>query len=171
MITQLESEVAVTIPKIWDDPPIEITVSREAVEVNYTKYTLDSLLPLVRDPAQAPAVIGKVSLVFEGYENDPRKLWEVPEVRVFLQRLDGEFAYWYFLADLTRDTLYILAACVCRIEVSGSRVIFNKDDLLNFSVRQFDAMNQLFREWNLPQEEKAVRDERIIKYFSGVEVQ
>ena len=168
---RIESEVAVTIPKIWDDPPIEITVSREAVEVNYTKYTIDSLLPLVRDPAQAPTSVGRVRLIFEGYENDPRKLWHIPEARLFVGTLDWKFPYWHYLADLASDTLYVVAACVCAIEDREGVIIFNKNDLLNFGIRQSENMIELFREWNLPEEQEAARNEQIINYFSGVPVQ
>ena len=157
--------------KIWDDPPTVVNVSRQTVEFNSTKGTLDLLWPMVRDPALVHAALGKLVLVFEGWEDDARKLWQIHEVRLFVQTLDMEFPYWIFLADLSRDTLYTAAACMCRIEEQGSVTVFRKDDLLNFSVRQFGAMNELFRQWHLPQEEKLARDEEVAKYFTGVQVQ
>ena len=86
------------IPKIWPDPPIEVNVPREAVEVNYTRPTLDSLWPLVRDPELAPSSLGRLRLVFDG-------------------------------------------------------------------------LNELSREWKLPEEEKAARSEEVAKYFTRVQVQ
>jgi hypothetical protein len=159
------------LPKIWPDPPIVINVSRQAVEVNYTKSTLDLLWPLVRDPAQAPSALGRLRLVFDGYENDSRKLWHIPEARLFIGTLDWQFPYWHFLADLASDTLYIVAACVCAIEDRGGVIIFNKDDLLNFAIRQFGGLNELVREWKLSEEEESARSEEVARYFTGVQVQ
>ena len=164
------------IPKIWNDPPIVITVPRQAVESNYTQSTLDQLWPLVRDPAQAREAAGRLVLSFEGFERDAGQIWfdivwQIPEARLFVAMLAQDFPFWFFLADLSGDTLYTVAACVCRIEVRGSETIFNKDDLLAFSVDQFDGMNRLYEQWNLPAEEKSARVEQVTQYFKEVRVE
>jgi hypothetical protein len=162
--------------KIWDDPPIVVTVSRKDVESNYTQPTLRSLWPLVRDAEQVRSSLGRLVLSFEGFGKDAGtiwfdEVWQVPEARLFVEMLAQEFPFWFFLADLSGDTLYRVAACVCRVEVRGSETIFNKDDLLAFSVNQFDGMNRLYEQWDLPQEEKAERVEQVTQYFARVPVE
>ena len=167
-------------PKIWDDPPIVVTVSRDAIASNDIQSTLDQLRPLVQDREQVLQNAGRLVLSFEGYGNDdgskiwyddPRKVCENPEIRAFVDMLAHEFPYWFYVADLKSDTLYILATCVCRIEVRGSETIVNKEDLLAFAVDQYDGMNQLYDEWKLPADEKPAREEQVARYFKKVAVQ
>jgi|SRR6266851_6988778 len=162
--------------KIWDDPPIVVTVSRQDVESNQVEPTLDSLRSLLRDPTQIPANLGRLVLSFEGFGKNTGaiwfdEVWQVPEGRSFVEMLDREFPFWFFFADLSGDTLYTVAACVCRIEVRGSQTIFSKEDLLAFDVRQIEGMNEIFKKWNLPEEEKSARVEQIAQYYRAVPVE
>jgi len=159
------------IGKIWDDPPIVVTVSRQDVEINNPRTTVDALQPLVRDPAAAQSTFGRVVLKFEGYDADARQVWQIPDVRWFVQTVDREFSYWFFVADLSGDTLYTVAACLCRIEERGSATVFNKNDLFNLYAVQFQWMSQVFRSANMPQEEQTARTEKLRKYFSSVPAQ
>jgi hypothetical protein len=162
--------------KIWDDPPIVVTVARKDVESNNAQPTLDSLMSLLQDPTHAPANLGRLVLSFEGFGKSSGaiwfdEVWQVTEARSFVGMLDQEFPFWFFFADLSGDTLYTVAACVCRIEVRGSQTIFNKEDLLAFDVRQFEGMNEIFRNMNLSEEEKSARVEQLTQYFKGVPVE
>jgi hypothetical protein len=166
----LTSEGGKIIGKIWDDPPIVVTVSRQDVESNNPRTTVDRLWPLVREPLVHKA-FGKLVLKFEGYEGDSRQLWQIPEVRWFVQTVDREFSYWFFVADLSGDTLYTVAACMCRLEERGSETVFNKNDLFNFYAVQFARLSEVFREANLPQADQPARVAELRKYFSSVPAQ
>jgi len=164
------------VKKIWDDPPIVVAVSRTDVESNNVQPTLDSLRSLLQDPAQIPGNLGRLVLSFEGFGKNSGaiwwdEVWQVPQSRLFVEMLDQEFPFWFFFADLSGDTLYTIAASVCRIEVRGSQTIFNKEDLLAFDVRQFESMNEIFRKWNLPDDEKSARVELLTQYFANVPVE
>ena len=167
----LTSEGGKIIGKIWDDPPVVVTVSRQDVEINNPRTTVDRLWPLVRDPAQVHAAFGKLVLKFEGYDGDGRQVWQIPEVRWFVQTVDREFSFWFFLADLSGDTLYTVAACLCRLEERGSATVFNKNDLFNFYAVQFARLSEVFRTAKLPKEEHSARIEQLRKYFSSVPAQ
>ena len=50
----------------------------------------------------------RVDLRCTGYDSDSRELWEIPEVRAFVQRLDQQFPYWcYFLSRNGEDLLWL----------------------------------------------------------------
>jgi hypothetical protein len=162
--------------KIWGDPPIVVTVSRQDVDSNNVQPTLDSLRSLLQDPAQIRANLGRLVLSFEGFGKKTGaiwfdEVWQVPQGRSFVGKLDEEFPYWFFFGDLSGDTVYTVAACVCRIEVRGPLTIFNKEDFLALDVRQFEAMNELFRKWSWTEEEYSARVEQLIQYFKGVPVE
>lgn len=40
-----------------------------------------------------------MSLSFHGYDTDPRPLWEINDVRQFVQELDEAFPEWLYFAD------------------------------------------------------------------------
>jgi len=44
----------------------------------------------VRSSALAPQAQGKLELLFDGFNDDKRELWQIPEVRRFVARLDAE---------------------------------------------------------------------------------
>ncbi len=46
----------------------------------------------------------KVNIVFTGINPGDKNLWEIPEVRKYIQKLDDEFPYWlYFLSKESGD--------------------------------------------------------------------
>jgi len=50
----------------------------------------------------------RVDVCCTGYDSDSRELWEIPEVRAFVQRLDRQFPYWcYFLARNGEGLLWL----------------------------------------------------------------
>ena len=164
------------IPKIWSDPPIVISVPRQAIDSNDTQPTIDQLYKLLGDPTKVREAAGRLVLSFEGFGKSAGaiwfdEVWQVPEARSFVDMLNQKFPFWVFMADLSGNTLYTVAACVCRIEVRGAQTIFNKEDLLAFVGMQFVAMDQIFKKFNLPPEENSARVEQVAQYFDGVPVE
>ena len=45
---------------------------------------------------------GRVDLAFHGYSNDPRELYEMPEVRRFCAKLDDAFPFWFYFLSTGR---------------------------------------------------------------------
>src|SRR5665213_2622227 len=130
---------------IDQEEPIRILVPREAALACDTESTVMFLSVFVRSATLGPQSLGKVQMAFADYGDDPRELWEIPEVRRFVARIDEALPYWFFLADLESDTLYVVACCVCRVsEVAAGLTSINQDDLRAFVERQFGGMNQLW---------------------------
>jgi hypothetical protein len=42
---------------------------------------------------------GRVEVTISGYDEDPRELWEIPEVIRWYQAADDPFKYWFFFMD------------------------------------------------------------------------
>lgn len=164
------------IPKIWTDPPIVISVPRQAIDSNDTQSIIEQLYKLMRDATTVREAAGRLVLSVEGFGKSAGtiwfdEVWQVPEARSFVDVLNREFPFWGYMADLSGNTLYTVAACVCRIEVRGAQIIFNKEDLLTFTGMQFIAMDEVFKRFNFPEEEKSGRVEQVARYFEGVPVQ
>ena len=63
-------------------------------------------------------VCRSIQLSFSGYDTDTRELWDIPEVRRFVQSLDQDFPFWFYVADLQSDFLKVLAFCLCRVSTA-----------------------------------------------------
>ena len=62
--------------------------SRRQVETCDVAEPLQLLRSLTADRHTALEFSGRLSLVVDGYNNDPRELFEMPEVRANIKRLD-----------------------------------------------------------------------------------
>ena len=58
---------------------------------------------------------GRVAVVFHGYSDDSRELYEIPEVRRFCAELDGAFPYWFYFLSAEGVTLGVIACCLCSV--------------------------------------------------------
>lgn len=58
---------------------------------------------------------GKIDLLIEGYDEDPRELWEIPEVREWYQEADPIIGEWFyfFSSETTSSQLLVYACCMC----------------------------------------------------------
>ena len=83
--------------------------------------------------------------MFEGYEDDPRELVDVPEVRRLVARLHAAWPYWAFFMNQLDSTISLWLACLCGKAFPGSgRVELDIELLREMLVNGFDSMNALF---------------------------
>jgi hypothetical protein len=86
---------------------------------------------------------GRVTIIVEGYDDDPRDLYDTPEVRRYLAALDSAFPFWFYFADPNTDTLKLLALCVCRVVKVHGGSTPEKEGLKRFMVEHVLALNHL----------------------------
>jgi hypothetical protein len=146
--------------------PVVTIVPREIVLAGDVESVLMGLSVFVRSPVLAPQVQGKWRLFFDGFNEDPRELFQIPEVRRFVATLDQIFPYWFFLADLTSETLELIASCVCAVaQPAPGHVVYHSEEMARFIDRQFGGMNQLWEAHSLSDAQNVSVSERIIEYF------
>lgn len=79
--------------------PLCIVISRDEILKQDISSVLSTLKSLMRSPEHARAYKERVDIAFDGYNDDPRELDEIDEVRNYVHRLDTEFPFWlYFLS-------------------------------------------------------------------------
>jgi len=133
--------------------PVVLMFSRRQVETCDVDEPLASLRELTADRKVALEFCGRVSLVIDGYNDDPRELFEIPEVRAYLKRLDHEWPYWFFFLSQADDSIQMLESCLCdTIEVIPGVASIDLDQMDHALTRHFGAMNRLRQELNLPEE-------------------
>ncbi len=129
---------------------LTVMISRESVEAGDLSPALGSLSALVESRESARHFLGRVDLAIDGYDDDPRELFEVPEVRAYLAALDAQFPYWFPFLCLETEALKLVTFSLCDIErVASGLVEIDTEDLRDFLVRHFGAMNHFFELYEL----------------------
>jgi hypothetical protein len=84
----------------------------------------------------------------DGYDDDPREIHLIPEVRRFYSAFHEAWPYWLYFCNLDVDTLRSMVMCclpdVSTLQVDGKTkvaVTFDPLDVLNFIKHDFMPMN------------------------------
>lgn len=74
----------------------------------------DVFAPMAATRENAELFEGRVTFWFSGWDEDPRELAEIPEVRAWFNKLTGEFPYWLHFIEKQGDTLFLALRLLCR---------------------------------------------------------
>lgn len=66
---------------------IVLAIERESTERGEVAYAMSHMWNMVATPEAMREHVHCLSLVFQGYDADPRELYEIPEVRAYVQKL------------------------------------------------------------------------------------
>lgn len=131
------------------------------IEPKNGKDIVDFFNRLTRTDAFAIANQGKVELWFMGYDEDPREIWEIPEVKAFLMFLESLCRYWFFFlrTDMPTCGLPIFVYTLCNAEriddQKGSRISIqlDKDELAGLLDRNYEWLNEITNKLQMSQTE------------------
>lgn len=126
-----------------------LEVSRDDIERCNIASTLENLLILI--DTQENVLRYRASLLFQisGYDEDPRELPEIPEVRRFFFRLTAEWPHWFWFSARGFGALALIMALLCEVKVIREGVSYateftDKDGLVNAIKNLFKRGNALF---------------------------
>lgn len=142
-------------------------VSRTDVESNDISTTLDALSSLLTDNATVRKFQGSVAVSFDGFNEDPREIYEIPQIRRFCTELDRYFPYWLYFLSTDDSSLKMITFCLCKVEKKGPGLVtLDNMDLGRFLHSHFTAMNELFDRHSLDTETNRAISENILRYFN-----
>ena len=152
--------------------PVFLMFSRRQVDTCDFAEPLEFLRGLTADPRAALDYCGRISLVVDGYNDDPREIFEVPEVRTFIKGLDRQWPYWFFFLSQADDSIKLLESCLCdTIEVMPGVASIYLKQMERALVRHFAAMNRLCEALNVPEEKIEEISEGIISLIHNASVE
>ncbi|MCA8994086.1 MAG: hypothetical protein KDA88_19045 [Planctomycetaceae bacterium] len=73
--------------------PVFLMFSRQQIETGDIGEPLAFLRGLTATPRAALDYCGRISLMVDGYNDDPREIFEISEVRAFIKGLDAQWPY------------------------------------------------------------------------------
>jgi len=152
--------------------PAILMLSRRQVETCDLAEPLVLLRRLTADRQTAIDFCGRISLVVDGYNDDPRELFEVPEVRAYIKRLDQAWPYWFFFLSQIDESIKLLESSLCdTIEVVPGVTSIDLDQLERSLARHFTAMHRLREALGLPEDLCEEVAEGIIGMFRNAAVE
>jgi len=145
---------------------VGVVVSRQEVESLDISPALNVLETLLYDAETVRMFRGKANIAFHGYDNDSRELYQIPEVRRYLAKLDSKFPYWFYFLSIDTDTLKMIAFCICRTRDGDAGMVFpNPHDIEAFMITHFDAINRLFDRFQLDESISVEISALVADYF------
>lgn len=146
-----------------------VVVSRRDVEASEIMPTLGVLRRFTESPDMARELFERVDIVFHGYDHDRRELFEIPEVRNFVHRLDGQFPFWLYFLSKYHIGLQCLLLCFLPpfLTKEGRRSVFPERIGRLLSERWFPAMNQICEYVGLSEEENKLLTDRVFRYVTS----
>ena len=80
--------------------PVVLMISRREVEASGIASVVARLKVFLATREDAWLYRGQMTLVVDGYNNDPRELVDIPEVRTILRQFEAAWPYWaYFFGS------------------------------------------------------------------------
>lgn len=96
-----------------------LKISRWEVDRGTVGDVVDRLLTLSDTRERTLAYAGKLVLEFEGYDHDPREVYEIPELRRFMRAVTSQWSSWlHFLRDDPETHQFpLLYALLCDVKI------------------------------------------------------
>ncbi len=145
---------------------IVLVVSREEVQKLDLSSCLQVLDSLIESREKAMRFRDRVVFGVDGYNDDPRELFEIPEVRTFIRELDAKWPYWFFFLSKATDALKMIMLSLCRYQKAGGGLIrYDPKDVKLFLVSHFVALNRIFDRFDFDKPLNKEMSEAIFDYF------
>jgi hypothetical protein len=147
---------------------LSLVISREEVESQNIGPALGVLKSLLASPEKARAYKEGVDVSFAGYDEDPRELFEIHEVRNYVFQLDDQFPFWLFFLSKFGLGLQCLFFCLMPPHLTAeakARIIPERMARL-LEDRWFPAMNHIAQYAGLRDVEVESLSERGVSYLT-----
>jgi hypothetical protein len=134
--------------------PVVLLISRREVEAGDLASVLSRLKVFLATREDAWRYRGQMTLVVDGYNNDPRELVDIPEVRSLLRGLESSWPQWAFFFNQVDDSIKLLLSCVAGSRFLGRGAVEMDGDLVAAALgRAFGGMNMVFERFGFPEDE------------------
>jgi hypothetical protein len=147
------------------DQQIVVVCDSASIATGDISEVLSSLKSLSGDRSSAMSAEGAVTLVFNGYDDDPRELHSIPEVREWFTKLFEAWPYWAFFASRIDETVPLVLTLLLPGEtVAGEHGMvgwaFDLDKLKPLLFKMFGYQNELIERLGIGEDmnERVSRD-------------
>jgi hypothetical protein len=122
---------------------------------------------------QLGAMMNSLALMIEGYDDDPREIYAIPEVRAFYQQLWERWPYWLFFCNLDTENLMTMVMCCLEsldaLKVKGQdqvQVSIDPLEVVRFISGGFVPMNEMCERAGMSERQIFNRTKAVFEYFN-----
>ena len=134
--------------------PVVLLISRREVEAGDLASVLSRLKPFLATREDAWRYRGQMTLVIDGYNNDPRELVDIPEVRTLLRALESSWPQWAYFFNQVDDSIKLLLSCAAGSRFLGRGAVEMDAGLVASALgRAFGGVNMVFDRFGFPEHE------------------
>lgn len=136
-------------------PLVFLRFNRPEIESGVTGSAVDRLMSLSDATRHVRALADTCVLEVGGYDDDPRELYEIPEVRAFFRALVPEWGGWLHFLEKEHSSISVLVSLLVDMEAverRAGKVSAHMRDPAQFRtvmLSLFNAMNLLYIEHGL----------------------
>jgi len=147
------------------DQQVIVVCDSAAITAGDISGVLNTLKSLSGDRSSALSAEGAVTLVFHGYDDDPRELYSIPEVREWFAELFESWPYWSFFASRVDQTVPLVLSLLLSGESMGGEPgmagwSFDINELEPLLLEMFCHQNELIERLEIGEDvnERTTRD-------------
>ena len=122
-----------------------VTIERDDVEAGDVSKAVAIFNSFSKNCRTAMRVIGCVEFSVSGYDDDPRPLWQIPEVRRFFKRLRHDVPHVLFFLCPERKAANLWALLCCKLTRRKNVATVDQGILSDFIAEGFAANNDFCR--------------------------
>lgn len=144
-----------------------VVVSKDDVLSGNVQPTLEVLKSLTRSPENVLKWRERVDIAFDGYNETQWELFEIPEVRNFVHKLDEGFPFWLFFLSKATFGLKCILLCFMPpfLKPEARAHIFPERISQLLTDRWFPAMNQVCEYVGMSEREIEQITDRVVEYI------
>lgn len=131
--------------------------TREEVEAQRVGSAVERLMLFSDSAENVRRYAGRMTLMFSGYDDDPRPLVQIPECVMFFRAIDRQWSYWLHFLRPDPDVLNLAMLMLLDVQVSeigagqAGYALRDPMQLHELLKRLFLAMNVLHDTFGIPQ--------------------
>lgn len=141
-----------------------VQVSRQEIEKGAVGDLVDRLMVFTDDSALATKFMGKMVLMFDGYNSDPREVTQIPELVAFFIKATEQWPYWlhfleYDYAHSIQVAINLYIEASPETQALGGVIMssYDKQLALRRLDQLFSAMKVLHEQIGLPDHARTAR--------------
>lgn len=146
---------------------LNVVITREDVASGNTSSTLEVLSSLMSSPQRAIHWRERIDVAFDGYDDTTLELFEIPEVRNFVLKLDEKFPFWLFFLSKSHFGLQCIMLCFLPpfLTLEGKAKIFPSRIQRLLEDRWIPAMNHVCEFVGMSDSEIELMTDRVVEYI------
>ena len=117
-------------------------------------------------------MMNTLTFVIEGFDDDPREVHSIPEVRRFYEAFREAWPYWLYFCNLDSEELQMMVLCclpsIAALKVDQQATVaveLDRVELLQFLRANFDSMNAMCERGGMFERLVYERTKAIFEYF------